>query len=232
MPTPDLGTDRPFPGLGHVPGTEEQQSTEPPDIHNEAINVEREEEDPAYTYSDQRIEIDRVLFQRLGVEDKEELMSLLRRPWLGQIYQDLVLSNESSALTLHQLLPDTTSLGSRSQHQWKLDHAGLYLSSERPPLSRYTAKMPDTKSWTEDDFDLRFIVQAVNQGSAKGEIWYDQRKMYGWQPLAERALWLLLWFKWLQKSTSGQGREMQRLQEKRELWLAFMQQARAERKVS
>lgn len=238
LPALDSHTDRPFPGLGtrRRPGSADGDTHTPPeggieDRGDQRDQEEEEEEEGAaiQTYCDQRIETDRVLLDKLNVRDEDELMSLLRQPWLLQIYRDFVHRyKDCSDPALPQLRPDLLPFASHSHHQWKLDHAGIYLASDRPLASRYTAKAPNTTDWTEDDFDIRFIVQVVSQGSARGEVWFTDRHVGGWQKLAKRALWLLLWFKWLQKSTSGRGREMRRLQQKRERWLAFLQEASTE----
>ena len=174
------------------------------------------------SYSDHRVDIDHVLFSNLGVSDDQELRQFLRQPWVGTIYTELLAYSTSSGLSVSRITRSDDDLQSRSQHVWKLDRAGRYLSSSVETPVRYMAEDPDTTTWTEDDFDIRFLVRAVVLGSAPGQVWYGERARKGWRAPCEKSLHLLLWFKWLQRTTQGNGKDMQRLQRKRNEWLGFL----------
>lgn len=180
------------------------------------------EETQAASYKDQRIDIDHVLYSRLGVTDEVEFRQFLRQPWVHTVYAELIALSATCGLVLDQPTKEGQLAPSRSQHTWKLTRAEFFLSAPAQTSSRYTTDAPDTAVWTEDDLDIRFLVRAVLLGSAPGGVWYRERENRNWRGPCDKALELLLWFKWLHKTTDGSQREMQRLQQKRARWINFL----------
>ncbi|MBA7492088.1 hypothetical protein ES702_02637 [subsurface metagenome] len=164
-----------------------------------------------------------MIFEKLSVRDENELRQFLKSSWVVKIYSEFCTATQASDLSLRCLsgANDCTN-SSRSPHLWKLEQALCVL--ELPgDTSRYGSENPDLTSWTEDDHDIHLIVRAARLGSVGGQVWHKDHQSRGWTGPCHSALWLLLWFKWIQKTTKGQSSWTHRIQRKREMWLAFME---------
>lgn len=235
LPAPALTINHPFLNLDRT----EHHAVETADGQGDAEAKEMVQELPGgqdivhtdWTGNETRIEVEHVLFYRLGVNNANGLRQLLRQPWVLEMYsrfQQSLGSDLDSALqpkATEASQTSETSTAGQSHHAWKVERAVLVLTQSHLP-SRYGDEAVDTTLWTRDDYDIHFIVRTVTLGKAPGSPWHEKSESTDRiRSLCTRALWLLLWFKQLHKSTGGEGREMQRLQRKREEWLAFLKDA-------